>query len=72
MSNVFESPPVLTGKRKRTAVSYVDTDDILDEVLSDVGESSNDENDIVSDDDGTFGSRRKVKRLICSPTNCHN
>lgn len=60
MSNALGSPPVVTGKRKRPAVSYVESNALLDDVLSDA-ESDNDEySDVQSDDDGTFGTRRKV------------
>lgn len=62
MSDAFESPPILTGKRKRTTVSYIEVDEDLDDVLSDLEEASDEESAVETDDDGTFGSRRKVGR----------
>jgi hypothetical protein len=59
-----DNPPILTGKRKRAAVSYAEPDDVLDLqsdeeqnallAPADLTESNDD------DDDHTFGARRKV------------
>jgi len=61
-----DNPPARTGKRKRAAISYAEPDEVL-ELLSDeeqeelpVQAQSND-----SDDDATFGSRRKVRHPHC-------
>lgn len=61
MSNALGSPPVVTGKRKRPAVSYVESNALLDDVLSNAKSDKDEDSDDQSDDDGTFGSRRKVR-----------
>lgn len=63
-----DNPPILTGKRKRAAISYAEPDDVL-------GLESDEEQEELSvqaqltdsDDDETFGTRRKV----CHPYRCH-
>lgn len=70
MSN---NPPILTGKRKRAAVSYAEPDDVL-ELQSDeeqeelVAQADPDDND----HDGTYGSRSKVCSIFgcCSRSHC--
>lgn len=60
-----DNPPVLTGKRKRAAVSYAELDDVF-ELPSDEEqvEPVIPTNSIDSDDDETFGTRRKVCFLL--------
>ena len=60
-----DNPPILTGKRKRAAVSYAEPDDIL-ELQSDEEpeELSIQAQSIDSDDDETFGVRRKVGNMF--------
>ena len=65
---------ILTGKRKRAAVSYAEPDDDLelqgDEdqnhllAPADLTESDADDDDDDDDDDETFGARRKVSPTI--------
>lgn len=57
-----DNPPILTGKRKRAAVSYAEPDDVL-ELQSDeeLKELSIQAQSTDSDDDETFGARRKVR-----------
>ena len=56
-----DNPPILTGKRKRAAVSYAEPDDAA-ELQSDEEqlELVTQPTSIDSDDDETFGARRKV------------
>ena len=60
------NPPILSGKRKRAAVSYAEPDDLLElqsdeeqEELSVQAQSTD------SDDDETFGTRRRVRPPCC-------
>jgi hypothetical protein len=59
-----DNPPILTGKRKRAAVSYAEPDDVFEPQSDDeqvellVPANMSD-----SDDGDTFGVRRKVRPL---------
>lgn len=57
----FEAPPVLTGKRKRATVSYVEVDGDIDIVSNDEDPKPvEDTTTIESDEDETFSTSRKV------------
>lgn len=60
------NPSILTGKRKRAAVSYAEPDDLLELESNEEQEDLSVQAQLTeSDDDETFGTRRKVCYLCC-------
>ncbi|KAK8123701.1 hypothetical protein PG999_003619 [Apiospora kogelbergensis] len=60
------SPVVRSSKRKRTTVSYAETD-LIDHVLSEVENGDQEEEDVDTDDDGEFGKRQKKRKRVAKP-----
>lgn len=60
------NPPILTGKRKRAAISYAEPDDLLELESDEEQEDLSAQAELIdSDEDETFGTRRKVCYLYC-------
>lgn len=57
------SPTVRSSKRKRTAVSYIETG-LIDDVPSSDEKEGQEIEAVNADDDGVFGKRQKVGRFI--------
>ena len=58
--------PILTGKRKRAAISYAEPDDVLELESDEEQEDLSVQAQLTeSDDDEAFGTRRKVCYLYC-------
>ena len=58
--------PILTGKRKRAAISYAEPDDLLELESDEEQEDLSAQAELIdSDEDETFGTRRKVCYLYC-------
>ena len=61
-----DNPSILTGKRKRATVSYAELDDLLELESDEEQEDLSVQAQLTeSDDDETFGTRRKVCYLYC-------
>lgn len=62
-----DNTPILTGKRKRAAVSYTEPDDLLELQSDEEQEELPVQAQLTdSDDDETYGSRSKVSSLVLS------